>query len=261
MHHLAAEGAPFKEVALRALNKCTASGLRVLDGLPELSRQKLRFPWGGAARKDETEAMQAMEAHIVDWLARYGYGAGALAVLSDATGIPWAWVFVMLLAGQAGKSVIGMLLVGFSTLFAWDVVLYFVGWKWGTRLLEWLQTRKPKWRQTLETARCEVGKRGALAVIVGRYLPFIGRWVGMGAGMARVPPLRFALYSLLGCALSAFGFGIPAHLLGRQLIDNPLVKQWMLIACAFGILSGVLVLVWNAVRSRLKARKSVADGT
>jgi membrane-associated protein len=205
--------------------------------------------------------MQQMEAHIVDWLARYGYGAGALAVLSDATGIPWAWVFVMLLAQQAGKSVIGMLLVGFFTLFAWDVALYFVGWKWGTRLLDWLQTRKPKWEQTLETARTQVGKRGALAVIVGRYLPFIGRWVGMGAGMAGVPPLPFALYSLLGCAISAFGFGIPAHFLGRQFVDNPLVKQGMLIACSVGVLSGVLVLVWNAVRSRLKARESVADGT
>ncbi len=194
--------------------------------------------------------MQELELQIVDWLSRYGYGAALPAVLSDPAGIPWAWVFLMLLAKGAGKSVTVMLFLGFGALWAWDLGLYFVGAKWGTNLLEWLSRTRPTWKKTLDGACDTIQKRGALAVIIGRYLPFVGRWVGLGAGISRVPVVSFLCYSAIGAALSAFGFGIPAHLLGRQIVGHPLLMPLALGCCLVGMLGGLVALGWSAWKKK-----------
>ncbi len=194
--------------------------------------------------------MQQLELQILDWLSRFGYGAAVPAVLSDPAGIPWAWIFLMLLAKQAGKNVVVMLLIGFSALWAWDIALYFVGEKWGTKLLAWLARVRPAWKQTLDKACDVTQKRGALTVVIGRYLPLVGRWVGLGAGMARVPRGAFVVYSAIGSALSALGFGIAAHLLGRQIVGHPLLMPLALGCCVVGILGGGVAVLWSAWKNR-----------
>ena len=196
----------------------------------------------------------SLETQILEWLTRYGYGAALPAVLSDPAGIPWAWVFLMLLAQEAGKNVTLLLFIGFAALWACDLILYFIGARWGTRLVEWLETKRPSWKENLDKIRSQVQQRGALAIIIGRYLPLVGRWMGLGAGIARVPTAQFVLYSAIGAAFSAFGFGIPAHLLGRQIVDHPRLMPIAIAICAAGMLSGVLFMVLSAWRS--KSRKT-----
>ncbi|BCM90116.1 hypothetical protein IAD21_01967 [Abditibacteriota bacterium] len=196
--------------------------------------------------------MQSLEPQLLDWLARYGYGAALPAVLSDPAGIPWAWIFLMLLAQEAGKNVTIMLLLGFGTLWTCDLVLYFIGYRWGTKLVAWLERKHPHWKETLDKARSQMQKRGALAVIIGRYLPLMGRWVGLGAGMAQVPPGKFVVYSGVGASLSAFGFGIPAHLLGREIVGNPLLMPLALGGCVVGMFGGVLFMAFSAWRSKTR---------
>ncbi len=194
--------------------------------------------------------MHSLEPQILDWLNSYGYGAALPAVLSDPAGIPWAWVFLMLLAQKAGKNVTVMLFLGFGTLWTCDLLLYLIGARWGTKLIALLAEKRPSWKEVLDKAGAQMQKRGAFAVIIGRYLPLVGRWVGLGAGMAHVPPGRFALYSAIGAALSAFGFGIPAHLLGRQIVDNPLLMPLALGCCVVGMFGGLLVMAIHAWRSK-----------
>ena len=195
-------------------------------------------------------AVNSLEPQILGWLAHYGYGAAIPAVLSDPAGIPWAWVFLMLLAQEAGKNVALMLVIGFTSLWACDLALYFIGARWGTRLVAWLETKRPNWKQTLDNARSQMQQRGALAIIVGRYLPLMGRWMGLAAGVAHVPPSQFLPSSAIGAALCAFGFGIPAHLLGRQIVGNPLLMPIALAVCVAGMLGGALFLAINAWRSK-----------
>ena len=197
--------------------------------------------------------MNSLEPQILEWLARYGYGAALPAVLSDPAGIPWAWVFLMLLAQEAGKNVALMLFIGFGSLWACDLGLYFIGAKWGTRLVAWLETKRPQWKDTLDKARSQMQQRGALAIIIGRYLPLAGRWMGLAAGVAHVPPSQFLPSSAIGAALCAFGFGIPAHLLGRQIVGHPLLMPVAIGICAAGMLGGVLFMAISAWRS--KSRK------
>lgn len=197
-----------------------------------------------------------MEDTIADWIQRYGYGAVFPAVLTDPAGIPWAWIFLMLWAHEAQRNPTILLLIGFCTLWACDLALYGIGATWGTKLLDWLQKRRPAWKDTLESARDQLHKRGALTVIVGRYLPLLGRWIGLGAGIAHVPFPAFLLYSAIGAAISAFGFGVPAYLLGRRLVDNPVFFQIAIGVCVVGMLAGLVACLWTARRS--KSHKSTA---
>ena len=119
--------------------------------------------------------MQGLEPQILDWLSRFGYGAALPAVLSDPAGIPWAWVFLMLLAQEAGKNVVVMLLLGFTTLWGCDLLLYFVGARWGTKLLVWLEGHRPAWKNTLDNARDQLQKRAALALSIGGHVRLGGR--------------------------------------------------------------------------------------
>ncbi|RYX85467.1 hypothetical protein EON83_05740 [bacterium] len=194
--------------------------------------------------------MQSLEPQIVEWLARFGYGAAVPAVLSDPAGIPWAWIFLMLLAEEAGKNIVVMLWLGFASLWGCDLVLYFIGAKWGTKLVSWLERKRPTWKDTLDTSRSHMQKNGAIAVIMGRYLPFVGRWVGLGAGMAHIPAGKFTFYSAIGAALSAFGFGIPAHLLGHEIVGHPLLMPLAIVCCAIGMFGGLIVMALSAWRSK-----------
>ncbi|RYG53153.1 hypothetical protein EON80_33015 [bacterium] len=72
----------------------------------------------------------------------------------------------------------------------------------------------------------------------------------LAAGMANVPAGKFLVYSGIGAAISAFGFGIPASLLGRQIVGNPLLMPLAMGCCIVGMLGGVLFMGWTAWRSK-----------
>jgi membrane-associated protein len=129
-----------------------------------------------------------------------------------------------------------------------DHIIYWIGRLGGQKLVHRVCAKRPKWAQMFEQSREQIQKRGALAVIVGRYLPFIGRWMGLGAGLAGVPFTKFAIYDAIGAALSAFGFGLVAHFVGRKTIEHPYFYQ-VLVGCIAGAtllaVAGVAVGWWR----------------
>lgn len=165
--------------------------------------------------------MPELEKSIQLLVAQYGYHAVPFALLTDPAGIPWAWIFLLLLAEEAKKNVTLMLFYGFFVLMAFDHVLYWVGALGGQKLVQKVCAKKPDWAPMFETARDNIHKHGALAVIFGRYLPLVGRWMGVGAGLSAMNYAKFSLYDAIGAAISAFGFGLVAHFVGRKTIEHP----------------------------------------
>src|SRR4028119_1441181 len=109
------------------------------------------------------ETLKAVQEQAQTWLGDYGYGAVAPALLIDPVGVPWAWIFLMLLAEEAGLSVILMLLGGCAVMSAFDWLLYALGWFGGRRLVERLGRRYPKFAEAAHSAEAAVRERGALA--------------------------------------------------------------------------------------------------
>lgn len=167
------------------------------------------------------ELLQSAQQQTVLWLSAYGYHAVVPALLADPGGVPWAWVFLMLLAHEAGKSVPLMLIYGFSVLTVTDHVLYWIGVKGGQPLLHIVEKRWPGLADNLEGAAKTVREKGLLAVLIGRFLPVVGRFVGIGAGLADIPYAKFALFDAGGVLLTVAGFGGFAHLVGKGTIDAP----------------------------------------
>lgn len=165
--------------------------------------------------------MPEFEKGIQALVEQYGYHAVPFAIFVDATGIPWAWIFLLLVAEEGGKNVPLMLLYGFAVLMAFDHILYWMGALGGQKLVRKICQRKPDWAPVFEATRDNVHKRGALAVILGRYLPYAGRLIGFGAGLSAMNYAKFSLYDALGAAISAFGFGLVAHFVGRKTIEHP----------------------------------------
>ncbi len=165
--------------------------------------------------------MPELEKSIETLVAQYGYHAVPFALLTDPAGIPWAWIFLLLLAEEAGKNVALMLFYGFAVLMAFDHILYWAGALGGQKLVRKICAKKPDFAPIFDGARDNIHKRGALAVIFGRYLPLVGRWMGLGAGLSAMNYAKFSLYDAFGAAISAFGFGLLAHFVGRKTIEHP----------------------------------------
>ncbi len=183
------------------------------------------------------------------WVGHYGFHAVVPTLLVDPAGVPWAWVFLILFAGSAGLNVWWMMLYGFVVLSAFDHLLYWLALKGGRPLVEKISRRFPKLAEALEKSESAMQGNGAWAITLGRYLPIIGRWVGAGAGLANVPPVKFAFFDAIGVGLTVLGFGVPTHLIGAQIMDKP----WFPQAVAFTFLASTVItgalIIWHAHRA------------
>lgn len=200
-------------------------------------------------------AMAAAREQALQWTAAYGYHAAVPALLADPAGVPWAWVFLLLLAGKAGKSVPLLLLYGVLIVCAADHALYWLGRLGRGGLVPRLCRRFPKMRKGLDEAEATVRENAAAAILLGRYLPLVGRWVGVGAGLACVPYARFAAWDLGGAILTSVGFGLAAHLAGHAILDAPWFPQAVLAAFAIGTGATLAVALWRRARRAKNAQE------
>ena len=196
-----------------------------------------------------------LERWLQQMVAQYGYHAVPFALLTDPAGIPWAWIFLMLLAEEARKNVTLMLFYGFFVLMAADHILYWIGALGGQKLLKKICAGRPKWAENFLASRESIKKHGALAVIFGRYLPLVGRWMGLGAGLSGMNYVKFSLYDAIGAALSAFGFGLVAHFVGRKTIEHPYFYQFVvggMVLATVASVAGIGISWWKARRDNAK---------
>ena len=184
------------------------------------------------------------------WVGHYGYHAVVPTLLIDPAGVPWAWIFLILFAGAAKLHVSAMLFYGFAVLSAFDHALYWLALKGGRPLVEKIGRRFPKVADALQKSEAAMRGRGIWMVAFGRYLPIVGRWVGAGAGLANVPFVRFAIFDALGVGLTTIGFGLPAHFVGEQIMDEPWFPQAIGATFLFSTAVTLGIVVWQAARAK-----------
>lgn len=203
-----------------------------------------------------SDSLQNLWDLILGWTQSYGYHAVIPTLVADPAGVPWAWVFLMLIAGEAKLNVPLMLAYGFAVLTALDHLFYAIGYFGGRPLLGRMAHRWPKIAASMEASGRMMSGKGVWMVTWGRYLPVVGRWVGTGAALANVPYARFALFDALGVGITVVGFGATAHIIGRQIIGFSWFPQAVLGAyVATTILTALLTCygLWRAKKNHAKA--------
>ncbi|HJT52815.1 MAG TPA: DedA family protein [Candidatus Angelobacter sp.] len=168
--------------------------------------------------------------------------AGALAVPAVATthNTSLLSLYLVAIAGAIGCNV-------------GSVIAYEIGCYGGRPLVEkygrylWIS------RHDLDMADRFFLKFGSAAVFIARLLPVVRTFIALPAGVARMPRLRFHLYTFAGSLPWCFVLAWIGMKLGEQWDKDPRLKQWLHRMDAVIILLLLAAVFWF-VRSHWKNR-------
>jgi membrane protein DedA with SNARE-associated domain len=195
------------------------------------------------------------------FIATYGYLAVFLLMVAESACIPVPSELIMPLGGAlAAGAVAGhrmslalVIVAGVAGNVAGSYVAWAVGrWggqavlrRWGGRV--WLREHH------LEAANRWSDRHGPRAVLIGRVLPVVRTFISLPAGIAGKRPLRFGVYSTIGCipwtaALAAAGYAVGAS---WQQIPNAFHAVTYVVAAivVIALAVGVAVFVVRARRA------------
>jgi membrane protein DedA with SNARE-associated domain len=108
-----------------------------------------------------------------------------------------------------------------------SVIAYEIGRHGGRPLVErygryvWLS------RHDLDIAERFFARFGSAAVFIGRLLPVIRTFIALPAGIARMPRLRFHVYTFLGSWPWCLALAWIGMKLGEQWETDPRLRQWL----------------------------------
>ena len=113
-------------------------------------------------------------------------------------------------------------------------------------------------RHELEIADRFFARFGSAAVFFSRLLPVIRTFIALPAGVARMPRLRFHVYTFVGSWPWCLGLAWVGLKLGERWDSDPRLKMWFhrfdaLIAGL--ILVGVVWFVWSHWKGRIRAEQ------
>jgi membrane protein DedA with SNARE-associated domain len=208
-----------------------------------------------------------VQTFIVD----YGYLAIFVLMLAESACIPVPSELTMLFAGAiAGGAVAGAHLnltlavaagvagnLGGSYL-AWGIGRYggHAAWRrWGRYIL--LRD------DDIDLAERWFKRHGGKAVFFGRLLPVIRTFISLPAGFARMPSLRFGIYTLAGCVPWTLGLGWAGYLLGSnwQSVATAFHGPSYALAAIVAVLIGIALFVLRRRRRRERSAARSRDAS
>ncbi|MBX7224530.1 MAG: VTT domain-containing protein [Chitinophagales bacterium] len=167
------------------------------------------------------------------------FAAGMLAATSDGVISPWLIILVCVAAGFLG-----------------NMVNYKIGSFIGPKIFEQEKIRFIKKEYLVKTHEF-YEKHGALAIIIGRFLPFIRTFVPFVAGIGQMDWKKFSLYNLVG----AIAWIIPFTLAGYFLGEIPFVErnfEKIMLSIIFITVLPTFVGIFNQWRNSRKTKQSLS---
>ena len=145
-----------------------------------------------------------------------------------------------------------------------SVLAYEIGYFGGRPLVERFGHYIFLSRRELNIADRFFQRRGAMAVLIARLLPVIRTFIALPAGIARMPRLKFHIYTFVGSWPWCFALAYIGMRLGERWESDPRLKMWFHRLDA--VILGLIVLaaayfVWSHVQHRVGAggNEEVAD--
>lgn len=158
---------------------------------------------------------------VSQWVAHYGYVLVALFLLVESAGVPvpgeTALVTAAALAGRGTLSIIGVMIAGCIGTIVGGHIGYWIGAHGGRPFVE----RHGKWirltPERLEKTHAFFLQHGSKTVVLGRFVAFVRSFVGIFAGLSRMPLGLFGAYNALGGSIWVIAFSVLGYAFGRNL--------------------------------------------
>src|SRR5262249_45596804 len=149
---------------------------------------------------------------VNQWVAQYGYALVAAFLMIEAAGLPipgeTALVTAAALAGRGTLSIVGGLIAGTLGTIVGGHARYWIGMRGGSALVQ----RHGRWIGLNEERSAKThsffAQHGAKTVALGRFVAFLRSFIGIFAGLSRMPPRVFTLYNALGGVVWVATFSI-----------------------------------------------------
>lgn len=186
---------------------------------------------GGAELPSMSEQLlSALGALVVEVITASGYLGVALLMGIESACIPVPSEIIMPFAGYLAStgrfSLLMAATMGALGCNVGSTVAYFVAAKGGRKTLEhwghYILIRPADIRQ----ADAFFATYGSAAVFVGRLLPIIRTFIAFPAGLARMPMLKFQVYTFLGSWPWCFGLAYVGYVLGQRWNSDPEFHKW-----------------------------------
>jgi membrane protein DedA with SNARE-associated domain len=208
------------------------------------------------------------------FIATYGYLAIFVLMLAESACIPVPSELIMTFGGALAAGAIpgtslnlaGVILAGTAGNVAGSYVAWAAGRYLGlpalSRLTQGRWARRLRLREhDLDRAVAWFDRYGGKAVLIGRVLPVIRTFISLPAGIAGMAPVRFGVYTTVGClpwtaALATAGYAVGTN---WESIVSAFHGPTYIIAAV--VLLGVVVLVWRYWRRRPTAEAPEAAGS
>ena len=202
------------------------------------------------------------------FIATYGYAAIFLLMLAESACIPIPSELIMTFGGAVAAGAIpgshlslaGVIVAGLLGNVAGSYVAWAVGRyggqpalrRWGGRL--WIRDHD------LDRANDWFDRHGGKAVLIGRVLPVVRTFISLPAGIAGMAPLRFGVYTAIGCipwtaALAAAGYAVGKN---WQSISNGFHGPTYIIAAV--VVVAIVIAAWRYVRKHRSEPGGAHDG-
>jgi len=138
-----------------------------------------------------------------------------------------------------------------------SVIAYEIGCYGGRPLVERFGSYVFLGRHELELADRFFQRFGGIAVFAGRLLPVIRTFIALPAGIARMPRLRFHVYTFIGSWPWCFALAWIGMKLGEQWDKDPRLKQWfhrLDVVIVALLVAGIVWFVWSHWKGRVRAQ-------
>jgi membrane protein DedA with SNARE-associated domain len=201
---------------------------------------------------------------VQQFIATYGYAAIFLLMLAESACIPIPSELIMPLGGALAAGavpgthlqLIGVILAGTAGNVAGSYLAWTVGHYGGQPALQRWGHRIRLREHDLDRATRWFGRYGTRAVLIGRLLPVVRTFISLPAGIAGMAPLRFGIYTAIGClpwsaALALAGYAVGAN---WHEIETSFRGPTYIVAAL--VVIAVAAVIWRLARQRRAEQSS-----
>ena len=218
-----------------------------------------------------SKIIAALSAFIISVISHSGYGGIVLLMAIESACIPLPSEVIMPFSGaltvgaialQYGRQPFSLFWVATAGALGCNVgsaIAYLVGYYGGRPLVEKYGTYLLLSRRDLDWADRFFARYGDWTVFFSRLLPVVRTFIALPAGVARMPQLRFHLYTFIGSWPWCFVLAYVGQKLGEKWESDPRLKVWFHrfdAVIVVALLVGFAWFVWSHWQHRIRASET-----
>lgn len=201
--------------------------------------------------------LEALASHIVSIIAALGYAGVVLLMALESACIPLPSEVIMPFAGYlASTGRFDLALAATAGAVGCNLgseAAYVVGSRGGRPFIRNWGRYILLDEYDLAVAERFFARLGGLAVLLARLMPVVRTFIALPAGIARMPKLRFHVYTFIGSWPWCFGLAYVGFVLGERWNSDPALRSWMHrfdTVIAIALLAGLSLFLWRRLRRR-----------